>query len=148
MRGNFGFRFPTITQRNALVNGIDVGRNWSLQTTAVGCSLQSAAISEHGVRCTMGTLFFAQVAHAERGPALPNAWERRPSRKLRMQSVDLHYQTRGNDVHRASCASQSVNLRNQTHRVLVFLRKLRMQSVYLHYQTRLIFLCMHMALAW
>ena len=61
--------------------------------------------------------------------------ERRPSRKVRMQSVDLHYQTHGNDVHRASCAcrawncvtkragtrclrascaSQSVNLRNQT----------------------------------
>ena len=40
--------------------------------------------------------------------------ERRPSHKVRMQSVDLHYQTHGNDVHRASCASQSVNLRNQT----------------------------------
>jgi hypothetical protein len=41
--------------------------------------------------------------------------ERRPSRKVRMQSVDLHYQTHGN---------------------VLPSRKLRMQSVDLHYQTR------------
>ena len=33
--------------------------------------------------------------------------KRRPSRKVRMQSVDLHYQTHGNDVHRASCACRA-----------------------------------------
>ena len=51
--------------------------------------------------------------------------KRRPSRKVRMQSVDLHYQTHGNDVHRASCASQSVELRYQTRGNALPSRKLR-----------------------
>ena len=51
--------------------------------------------------------------------------KRRPSRKVSMQSVDLHYQTHGNDVHRASCASQSVELRYQTRGNALPSRKLR-----------------------